>query len=88
MEDFMLSAIVVGLIVGALAKLFMPGRDPGGMIVTIILGIVGSAVAHWVGASMGYYSENQPAGWITSILGAMLVLFIYRLAIGHRPRTV
>ena len=75
--------IVVGLIVGALAKLIMPGRDPGGIIVTILLGIAGSVVAGLVGRAVGWYSEGQPAGFIASIIGAIIILAIYRLIIGR-----
>ena len=75
--------IVVGLIVGALAKLIMPGRDPGGIIVTILLGIAGSVVAGLIGRAVGWYSEGQPAGFIASIIGAIIILAIYRLIIGR-----
>src|SRR5947207_5022340 len=70
--------IVVGLVVGAIAKLLMPGRDPGGAIVTILLGIAGSVVAGVLGRSVGWYSEGQPAGFVASILGAILILVVYR----------
>jgi uncharacterized membrane protein YeaQ/YmgE (transglycosylase-associated protein family) len=70
---------IVGLIVGALAKLFMPGRDPGGFIVTIVLGIAGSFVANFAGKSLHLYKAGQSAGFIASILGAMLLLFAYRM---------
>jgi uncharacterized membrane protein YeaQ/YmgE (transglycosylase-associated protein family) len=77
--------IIVGLIVGALAKLLMPGRDPGGFIVTVLLGIAGSFVAGWVGRALGLYGpNNQGAGIIASVLGAMLLLGVYRLAVGRR----
>jgi uncharacterized membrane protein YeaQ/YmgE (transglycosylase-associated protein family) len=76
--------IIVGLVVGALAKLIMPGRDPGGMIVTIILGIAGSLLGGAIGRAMGFYGPDQPAGWIASIIGAILLLAIYRVAIGRR----
>ena len=75
--------IVVGLIVGALAKLIMPGRDPGGIIVTILLGIAGSVVAGLIGRAVGWYSPGQPAGFIASIIGAIVILAIYRLIIGR-----
>jgi uncharacterized membrane protein YeaQ/YmgE (transglycosylase-associated protein family) len=75
--------IVIGLIVGALAKLIMPGRDPGGIIVTILLGIAGSVVAGLLGRAVGWYSEGQPAGFIASIIGAIVILAIYRLIIGR-----
>lgn len=69
---------LVGLLVGAIAKLFMPGRDGGGIIVTMILGIVGSLLFTYLGRLVGLYSEGENAGFIASILGAMIVLFIYR----------
>ena len=75
--------IVIGLIVGALAKLIMPGRDPGGIIVTILLGIAGSVVAGLIGRAVGWYSEGQPAGFIASLIGAIIILAIYRLIIGR-----
>jgi uncharacterized membrane protein YeaQ/YmgE (transglycosylase-associated protein family) len=71
---------IFGLIIGALAKLAMPGKDPGGIIVTMLIGIVGAVVAGYIGQAMGLYAEGQPAGWIMSFLGAVLLLFIYRLA--------
>jgi uncharacterized membrane protein YeaQ/YmgE (transglycosylase-associated protein family) len=75
--------IVIGLIVGALAKLIMPGRDPGGFIVTILLGIAGSVVAGLIGRAVGWYSEGQSAGFIASTIGAIVILAIYRLIIGR-----
>lgn len=80
----MLWMIIVGLIVGALAKLVMPGRDPGGIIITILLGIVGSVVAGFLGRAIGWYQEGQPAGFIASVLGAVLLLFVYRTVTGQR----
>jgi uncharacterized membrane protein YeaQ/YmgE (transglycosylase-associated protein family) len=77
-------AIIIGLIVGVLAKFFMPGRDPGGFIITVLLGIAGAFVASFIGHQMGWYREGQGAGIIASILGAMLLLFIYRIAVGRR----
>jgi uncharacterized membrane protein YeaQ/YmgE (transglycosylase-associated protein family) len=74
----LLAWVVFGLIVGALAKLFMPGRDPGGIMVTILLGIAGSVVGGLIGQALGLYQSGQVAGYIVSILGAMLLLFIYR----------
>jgi uncharacterized membrane protein YeaQ/YmgE (transglycosylase-associated protein family) len=80
-----ITMIVVGLIVGALAKLLMPGKDPGGIIVTILLGIAGSFVAGFVGRAAGWYrTPGSRPGIIVSILGAMLLLAIYRLVIGRR----
>jgi uncharacterized membrane protein YeaQ/YmgE (transglycosylase-associated protein family) len=72
-------AIIIGLIVGALAKLFLPGRDGGGFLMTIILGIAGSLVAGFIGRSMGLYRQGEGAGIIASILGAILLLLIYRM---------
>ena len=74
-----LSTILVGLIVGAIAKLLMPGKDPGGFIVTILLGIAGALIASYLGQALGWYTPGQPAGWIMSILGAMILLLLYRL---------
>jgi uncharacterized membrane protein YeaQ/YmgE (transglycosylase-associated protein family) len=74
-----LSTILVGLIVGAIAKLLMPGKDPGGFIVTILLGIAGALIASYVGQAVGWYTPGQPAGWIMSIVGAMILLLLYRL---------
>jgi uncharacterized membrane protein YeaQ/YmgE (transglycosylase-associated protein family) len=70
--------IVFGLIVGAIAKLVMPGRDPGGMIVTILLGIAGALVGGFLGRALGWYQPGEPAGFIMATLGAVLLLFIYR----------
>ena len=74
-----LSTIVVGLIVGAVAKLLMPGKDPGGFIVTILLGIAGALIATYGGQALGWYQPGQAAGWIMSIIGAMILLLLYRL---------
>lgn len=71
--------IIFGLIVGALAKFVMPGKDPGGIIVTIILGIVGAVVAGFLGKMLGLYQEGEAAGFIAAFLGAILVLWIYRM---------
>jgi len=70
--------IVIGLIVGALAKLVMPGDDPGGVIVTILLGIGGSLLAGLLGRAVGWYGPGEPAGFIASIIGAIVILAIYR----------
>ena len=81
--------IVFGLIVGVIAKLLMPGKDPGGFIVTTLLGIVGAVLGGYAGRMMGLYGPNDSAGIFMSILGAVIVLFIYnwlvRLHIVHRP---
>jgi len=70
--------IIFGLIVGALAKFVMPGKDPGGWIITTLLGIVGALVGGFLGRMLGLYKENEPAGFIGAFLGAVLVLWIYR----------
>lgn len=75
----LLWTLIIGLIVGAVAKLLMPGKDPGGIIVTMLLGIAGSFVATYLGQAIGLYREGSSAGFIASVLGAMLLLFIYRL---------
>jgi uncharacterized membrane protein YeaQ/YmgE (transglycosylase-associated protein family) len=74
-----LVVIVIGLIVGALAKLIMPGRDPGGFIVTILLGIAGSLVGTWIGRAVGLYQPDQSAGFIMSVIGAIILLGIYHM---------
>lgn len=83
----MISAIVSGLIVGAIAKMLMPGRDPGGWIITILLGIAGAFVASLIGQSMGIYHPDEPAGWVASVLGAILVLAVYRWTWGRERLT-
>lgn len=77
-------AIVIGFVVGLIAKALMPGRDPGGFIVTALLGIVGAVVATFIGQAMGLYSSGQSAGWIASVIGAIIVLAIYRMVVGRR----
>ena len=79
-----LLTLIVGLIVGALAKLVMPGKDPGGIILTMALGIAGSFIAGALGHSLGWYAIGEGPGLIASILGAVVLLGIYRLAV--RPR--
>lgn len=77
--------IIFGLIIGVLAKLLMPGRDPGGFIITILLGIAGSVLGGFVGRALGLYGPDQRvAGWIVSILGAIILLGIYRVIVGRR----
>jgi uncharacterized membrane protein YeaQ/YmgE (transglycosylase-associated protein family) len=76
--------LIVGLVVGALAKLIMPGRDPGGILVTMLLGVAGSFLGTWIGRTMGLYREGEAAGFIMSILGAILLLVIYRLIAGRK----
>ncbi len=75
--------LIIGLIVGAVAKLLMPGKDPGGFIITILLGIAGAFLAGFLGRAMHWYSEGQPAGFIASTIGAIVLLIIYRLLRGR-----
>ena len=79
--------ILFGLIVGALAKLVMPGRDPGGIIVTMLLGIAGAVLWGFVGRALGWYGEGEAAGFIMSFIGAVVLLAIYRMMIGRRSVT-
>ena len=79
--------IIFGLVVGVIAKLLMPGKDPGGIIVTTLLGIVGAVLGGYAGRAFGLYGPNDSAGIFMSIFGAIFVLFIYRLAVGRR-RTI
>jgi uncharacterized membrane protein YeaQ/YmgE (transglycosylase-associated protein family) len=76
--------ILFGLIAGVIAKLVMPGRDPGGFIVTILLGIAGAFLGGFIGRAMGFYGEGEAAGMLMSILGAIILLAIYRMAVGRR----
>jgi uncharacterized membrane protein YeaQ/YmgE (transglycosylase-associated protein family) len=80
--------LIIGLVVGALAKLFMPGKDPGGIIVTMLLGVAGSFVAGMLGRAVGWYrAADSGPGIIASILGAMVLLGIYRLIVRRRGTT-
>lgn len=79
-----LITIIVGLIVGALAKLVMPGKDPGGVIVTILIGIAGSFVAGMLGHALGWYAVGEGPGIIASILGSVILLAVYRAAVGRK----
>ena len=69
---------IFGLIVGAIAKLLMPGRDPGGLIVTMLLGVAGAIVAGFIGRALGWYEPGEAAGFVMATLGAILLLFVYR----------
>jgi uncharacterized membrane protein YeaQ/YmgE (transglycosylase-associated protein family) len=79
--------IIFGLIVGIIGKFLMPGRDPGGIIVTILLGIAGALLGGFVGRALGFYQEGEPAGFIMAVIGAIILLAIYRAVVGRR-RTV
>lgn len=77
--------IVIGLLAGGIAKLLMPGKDPGGCIVTILLGVAGALLAGFLGRAVGWYGpEDQGAGFLAAIVGAFVLLFIYRLVAGRR----
>ncbi len=76
--------IIIGLLVGIVAKLLMPGRDPGGFIITALLGIVGAIVATYLGRAIGLYGPDQSAGFIGAVVGAIILLAIYRLLAGRR----
>jgi uncharacterized membrane protein YeaQ/YmgE (transglycosylase-associated protein family) len=76
--------IIIGGIAGAIAKLLMPGRDPGGCIITILLGIAGALVAGWVGQRVGWYGPGEGAGFLAAIVGAFVILLIYRLIMRRR----
>jgi uncharacterized membrane protein YeaQ/YmgE (transglycosylase-associated protein family) len=80
-----LAWILFGLIVGALAKLVMPGRDPGGIIVTMLLGIAGAVLGGFLGRALGFYGEGEPAGFLMAFLGAILLLVMYRMMVRRRP---
>lgn len=81
-----LATILIGLVVGVVAKLLMPGDDPGGFIMTILLGIAGAFIAGWIGRAAGWYAEGEPVGFIASVLGSILLLALYRVAFGRRRR--
>ena len=79
--------LVIGLIVGAIAKFVMPGKDPGGIIVTILIGIAGALLAGFLGRALGWYADGDSAGFVASLVGAILLLVVYRLVTkGRSPR--
>ena len=80
----MLGWIVFGLIIGIIAKLLMPGRDPGGFVITILLGIAGALLGGFVGRALGLYGPGESAGFLMSLLGAILLLTLYRFLGGRR----
>jgi uncharacterized membrane protein YeaQ/YmgE (transglycosylase-associated protein family) len=79
-----LGTIIIGLLVGIVAKFLLPGDDPGGIIITTLLGIAGAMLAHFAGQRMGWYSETEPAGFIASVVGAIVILLLYRLLFRRR----
>ncbi|HEY4178357.1 MAG TPA: GlsB/YeaQ/YmgE family stress response membrane protein [Kofleriaceae bacterium] len=76
--------LIVGLVVGALAKLLMPGKDPGGILVTMLIGIAGAFVAGMLGHSLGWYQVGDGPGIVASVIGSVILLAIYRMAMGRR----
>ena len=76
--------IVIGLIAGGIAKLLMPGKDPGGCLITILLGIAGALLAGFIGKSIGWYNEGEAAGFLAAIVGAFIILFLYRIIMRRR----
>ena len=76
--------IVIGGIAGAIAKLLMPGKDPGGCIVTILLGVAGAVLAGYIGKAVGWYDAGEAAGFIAAIVGAFIILLVYRLLLRRR----
>jgi uncharacterized membrane protein YeaQ/YmgE (transglycosylase-associated protein family) len=88
MADYgFLGWIVIGLIAGLIAKAIMPGKDPGGLIVTILLGVAGAVLAGFLGQQLGWYRQDQGAGFIAAIVGALILLAIYRMVAGRRRIT-
>ena len=82
--DSIIVWIILGLLAGGIAKLLMPGKDPGGCIITILLGIAGALVAGFIGKAIGFYDQNTGAGFIAAIVGAFLILLVYRLVLRRR----
>ena len=80
--------LIIGLVVGALAKLVMPGKDPGGVVITMVIGVAGALLAGFLGRSFGWYGDNEGAGFIASIIGSVLLLAGYRAIIGRRTAAV
>lgn len=78
--------VVFGLVVGIVAKLLMPGRDPGGIILTIVIGIVGALLGGWIGRALGLYREGDAVGFIMAVIGAIVLLMIYRFLAPNRTR--
>ena len=81
---YVLGWVVFGLIVGVIAKVLVPGKDPGGFITTGLIGIVGAVVAGWIGRAIGWYGPTDSAGFIMSVVGAVILLVVYRLVIGRK----
>lgn len=84
MERGFLGWIIIGIVAGVLGKFIMPGKDPGGFIVTILLGIAGALLAGFVGQAVGFYSVGEGAGWVGATVGAIIILAIYRVVKGRQ----
>lgn len=81
--------LVIGLVIGAIAKLLMPGKDPGGFIITMVLGVAGALLAGFLGRALGWYNDpGEAPGLIASVIGAMILLLLYRVLIGRRGDVV
>ena len=80
--------IVFGLLVGIVAKFLMPGRDPGGFVITIVIGIVGALIGGFIGRAAGWYREGDPVGFVMAVLGAIVLLFLYRMVVSRGARRV
>lgn len=76
--------ILIGLIVGIVAKFLMPGRDPGGFVITAVIGIVGSVIATYLGQALGFYRPGQSAGFIAAVIGSIILLLLYRMVTGRK----
>jgi uncharacterized membrane protein YeaQ/YmgE (transglycosylase-associated protein family) len=76
--------LIIGLVAGALAKFLMPGRDPGGFIITMLLGVAGAFIATWLGQAVGWYQAGEGAGFIGAVVGAVILLIIYRFVVKRR----
>ena len=76
--------LIIGLVVGAIAKLIMPGRDPGGIIVTMLIGVAGALLAGFIGRALGWYGEGEAAGFVMSFVGAVALLALYRMMTRRR----
>ena len=77
--------LIIGFLAGLVAKLLMPGRDPAGFIITIVLGVGGAFLATWLGQELGWYRPGQTAGFLGAVVGAVIILAIYRLFVSRRP---
>ncbi len=80
--------IVFCLVVGIVAKFLMPGRDPGGFIITAVLGIVGALLGGFIGQALGFYREGEPAGFLMAVIGSIILLLLYRMFTGRSDRTI